>query len=48
VCFGPEGVKSAETEQVAPGVMLGFDEKGDVVGIEIRYVSRRMATSKAA
>jgi uncharacterized protein YuzE len=42
VWFGPVGVKSAETEEVAPGIMLDFDDGGDVIGIEILYVSRRM------
>lgn len=41
VWFDPEGVKSAETEEVAPGIMLDFDESGEVIGIEILYVSQR-------
>jgi uncharacterized protein YuzE len=48
VWFGPEGVKSAETEEVAPGVMLDFDANGEVIGVEILYVSQRMAKAKAA
>jgi uncharacterized protein YuzE len=48
VRFGPEGVKSAEPEEVAPGIMLDFDESGEVIGIEILYVSRRSAQSTAA
>ena len=48
VWFGPESVKSAETEEVAPGVMLDFDEAGEVIGVEILYVSRRMAKTSAA
>ncbi len=48
VWFGPEGVKSAETEEVAPGVMLDFDESGEVIGIEILYVSQRATKPKAA
>ena len=48
VWFGPEGVKSAATEEVAPGVMLDFDDNGEVVGVEILYVSRRMINAKAA
>lgn len=48
VWFAPEGVKSAETEEVAPGVMLDFNEDGEVIGVEILYVSRRMAKPKAA
>jgi uncharacterized protein YuzE len=48
VWFGPEGVKSAETEEVAPGVMLDVDDTGEVIGVEILYVSQRMAQRKAA
>ena len=48
VWFGPEGVKSAETEEVAPGVMLDFDDTGEVIGIEVLYVSQRMGRRKAA
>jgi uncharacterized protein YuzE len=48
VWFGPEGVKSAETEEVAPGVMLDVDDTGEVIGVEIMYVSQRMVRRKAA
>lgn len=48
VWFGPEGVKSAETEEVAPGVMLDLDAGGEVIGVEVLYVSQRMAGRKAA
>ena len=48
VWFGPEDIKSAETEEVAPGVMLDFDSEGRVIGIEVLGVSQRMALPKAA
>ena len=48
VWFGPEGVKSAETEEVAPGIMLDFDDKGEVIGIEVLSVRQRMTRPKAA
>jgi uncharacterized protein YuzE len=48
VWFGPETIKSAETEEVAPGVMLDFDSEGRVIGIEVLNVSQRMAQPKAA
>jgi uncharacterized protein YuzE len=48
VWFGPEDVKSTDTEEVAPGIMLDFDDRGEVIGIEILYVSQRMAKPKAA
>ncbi|HEX4080679.1 MAG TPA: DUF2283 domain-containing protein [Rhizomicrobium sp.] len=48
VWFGPEGGSSARTEEVAPGVMLDFDEDGRVIGIEVLDVRQRMKGSKAA
>jgi len=48
VWFAPEGVKSVETEEVAPGIMLDFDDRGEAIGVEILYVSRRMKKPKAA
>ena len=35
VWFGPEGVKSAGTEEVSPGIMLDFDNEGRVIGLEV-------------
>jgi uncharacterized protein YuzE len=48
IWFGPEGVKSAETEEVAPGIMLDFDTDGRVIGIEVLSVGERMMQPKAA
>ena len=48
VWFRPDCVKSAETEEVAPGIMLDFDDRGEVIGIEILYASRRAAKPKEA
>ncbi len=48
VWFGPEGISSANTEEVAPGIMLDFDIEGRVVGIEVLDVSERMARKAAA
>ncbi|HJU17834.1 MAG TPA: DUF2283 domain-containing protein [Stellaceae bacterium] len=48
VWFGPEGVTSAGTEEVAPGVMLDFDGDGRVIGIEVLDVRERMARREAA
>jgi uncharacterized protein YuzE len=31
---------SAESQEVAPGVVLDFDAKGDLVGIDIDHASR--------
>jgi uncharacterized protein YuzE len=48
VWFGPEGTKSSGTQEVAPGIMLDFDGKGRVIGIEILDVSERMMRPKVA
>jgi uncharacterized protein YuzE len=48
VWFGPEGVKSVETQQVAPGIMLDLDSEGRVIGIEVLDLSERMIRGKAA
>ena len=48
IWFGPEGVKSAETEEVAPGIMLDFDDAGRVIGIKVLGVGARMMRPKAA
>ena len=48
IWFGPEGVTSAETEEVAPGIMLDFDADGRVIGIEVLSVGERMMKPKAA
>ena len=48
VWFGPEGIKSAGTEEVSPGIMLDFDSEGRVIGIEVLDVGERVALPKAA
>jgi uncharacterized protein YuzE len=48
VWFRPEGVESARTEEVSPGIMLDFDSEGRVIGIEVLDVSERMNRSRAA
>lgn len=46
--FGPEGIKSTRTEEVAPGIMLDFDDHGRVIGVEVLDVRERMKASQAA
>ena len=48
VWFGPEGVKSAETEEVAPGILFDLDDDGRVIGIEVLQLSERATNAKAA
>ncbi len=38
----------AKIVEVAPGIMLDFNAEGEVIGVEILYVSQRMAKRKAA
>ena len=41
VAFGPSGVRSDTSEEVAPGVFLEFDARGNPIAIEIIGVRRR-------
>ena len=47
VWFGPEGVKSARTDEIAPGILLDFDADGRPIGIEVLDVRDRMRTASA-
>lgn len=46
VSFAPEG-SYVDSEEVAPGVVLDFDADGQVIGIEVLDVRRRMAARPA-
>ena len=46
VRFGPKGAY-VESQEVAPGVVLDFDAKGQVIGIEVLYVRDRMAADQS-
>lgn len=41
IAFGPEGVRSDTSEEVAPGVFVEFDPNGNPIGIEVISVRRR-------
>lgn len=43
VWFAPEGTKSANTEEVAPGILLDFDAAGRAIGFEVLDVRERLA-----
>jgi uncharacterized protein YuzE len=47
VWFGPDGVESARTEEVSPGIILDFDSEGRMIGIEVLDVGERMMRPKA-
>ncbi|MBV8737415.1 MAG: DUF2283 domain-containing protein [Alphaproteobacteria bacterium] len=51
VAFGPPGVRSDTSEEVAPGVFVEFDPSGNPIAIEVisvRRRSREMAPVQAA
>ena len=48
ICFAVEGVVSDRTEEVSPGVMLDFDEAGNLIGIEVLDVRERYAAHPVA
>ena len=51
IAFGPEGVRSDTSEEVAPGVFVEFDLNGNPIGVEVISVRRRsgeMAPLQAA
>jgi uncharacterized protein YuzE len=37
---------AAESEEISPGVILDYNAAGKVVGIEMLYLSKRVATEK--
>jgi uncharacterized protein YuzE len=41
--FAPDGIEIAKTREVAPGVMIDLDAKGDLVGVEVLSVLLRAA-----
>jgi len=46
VWLAPEPIKSVNTSEVAPGIMLDFDAEGRVIGIEVLDVRERVAGYK--
>ncbi len=48
VRFAPPGTTYAESEEVAPGVVLDFDADGRVIGVELLYVRDLLATGREA
>ncbi len=44
VYFAPEGAEYVESEEVAPGLVLDYDADGHVLGVELRSVSKLLAT----
>ncbi len=37
---------AAESEEIAPGVILDYNSEGQVVGIEMLYLSKRVSAEK--
>ena len=46
--FAAEGVTSARTEEVSPGVLLDFDPAGVLIGIEVLDVRERAVARSVA
>lgn len=44
VYFAPDGAGYVESEEVAPGLTLDYDADGHVIGVELLYVSKLLAT----
>ena len=44
IWLAPESVKSVDTHEVAPGIMLDFDAEGRVIGIEVLDVRNRISS----
>ena len=42
-----DGSKIIESEEIAPGVIVDYDRKNAVVGVEVLHLSRRAQKSKA-
>lgn len=51
VRFAPDGIASARTEEVTPGVVLDFDAAGNAISVEVldvRARSTQVPTTPAA
>jgi uncharacterized protein YuzE len=46
--FAADGVPSVRTEEIAPGVMVDFDQSGVLIGIEVLDVRARAIARPAA
>jgi uncharacterized protein YuzE len=46
VRFAADGVESARTEEVAPGVMLDFDADGNAISLEMLDMRTRSAEAR--
>ena len=42
IWLAPEDVKSVETKEISPGVMLDYDAHGNVIGVEVMDVRQRV------
>ncbi len=48
IWLAPEGSKSAETQEVSPGIMLDYDAAGRLIGIEVLDVQSRVLANTPA
>lgn len=45
--FAPEGARYMESDEVAPGIVVDYDEQGHVIGVELLYVRDLLANGRA-
>jgi len=43
IYFAPDGAEYADSEEVAPGIVLDYDRDGRVIGVELLYVRQFLA-----
>jgi uncharacterized protein YuzE len=48
VRFAADGIVTARTEEVAPGVMLDFDAEGNAISLEVLGVRARSTRAETA
>lgn len=47
IYFAPDGAEYAESQEVAPGIVLDYDRDGRVIGVELSYVRQLLADAPA-
>ena len=47
VWFAPDGARPVNSQEVAPGLVLDYDESGQVIGVELLNVHTLVTQSKA-
>ena len=48
LCLDLDEAPAADSEEISPGVILDYSTEGKVVGIEMLYLSKRVAANQLA